>query len=151
MVPFSSHSSPRSSGVTVGRVLTAAHMLISVLFAVFNCLIGTCCLSHCPNVLISIHNILRKERASIFCALFSYLLFHIQDYPQKKEKRCPTLICMENFGWACCQTFQLISTFSPSCLSSRCHYFFSPFCLLFLAFFHNYFRAPYLYPNRFAL
>lgn len=62
----------------------SSHLMILVLFIVCDCLLGMCCLNHCPNVLISIHNILRKERASVFCSLFRYLLFHIQDLSSEK-------------------------------------------------------------------
>lgn len=115
-----------------------------VSFMVCNCLIGTRCLRHCPNVLISILNILRKERARIFCGLFRYLLFHRQDLsPQKLVMS--DLDGSGKFCLGCCQTFCLISTFSPSWLSC----IFSPSG--FLTFFVTTSRLINLYPKTLAL
>lgn len=91
-IPFSGHMAPfffsYISKVLLGDCGESAdcssRLMILVLFIVCDCLIGTCCLNHCPNALISIHNILRKERASVFCRLFRYLLFHIQDLSSEK-------------------------------------------------------------------
>lgn len=63
----------RSSCLLIPGLLIPG-LLIPVLLC--NFLTGTRCLSHCPKALISSHNIHRKERGSIFCCLFRYLVSH---------------------------------------------------------------------------
>lgn len=115
---------------------------MSVLFIVCNGLISTHCLTRCLKVLTSIHNILRKERASILCGWFRYLLFHIHDLSPEKLVMCD-LDMYGKFHLGMLPDILFDICFFSLLVVWLLHFFLFWLC----GFFHNYFRVHYLNPK----
>lgn len=131
-----------SSGLPIPPLLIP-RLPIPVLLCSF--LTGIPRLSHCPKALISSQNTHRKERGNIFCCLFRYLISYTGFIFRKL-----VMPDLDTYGKFCLGILPdiLLDIYIFFPLAIFFLYFF-PFWLL--AFFRNFFRAPYLYPKTLVL